>query len=138
SGFGLGVNATVVQGDVEFDTESLSQQAPLTGLSDSANFQAFYERDGWSAKIAYAWRDSYLIGVGQSQGSSDAPPQFARTYGQWDVSVNYAWNDQLTVFVEGVNLNNETEQGYGRYEEQFLFARQYGPRYTIGMRYNFK
>ncbi|MBU2428983.1 MAG: TonB-dependent receptor, partial [Gammaproteobacteria bacterium] len=90
SGFGLGVNATVVQGDVEFDTESLSQQAPLTGLSDSANFQAFYERDGWSAKIAYAWRDSYLIGVGQSQGSSDAPPQFARTYGQWDVSVNYA------------------------------------------------
>lgn len=138
SGFGLGVNATVVQGDVEFDTESLNQQAPLTGLSDSANFQAFYERDGWSAKIAYAWRDSYLIGVGQSQGSSDAPPQFAKTYGQWDVSVNYAWNDQLTVFIEGVNLNNETEQGYGRYEEQFLFARQYGPRYTIGMRYNFQ
>ncbi len=138
SGFGLGVNATVVQGDVKFDTESLSQQAPLTGLSDSANFQAFYERDGWSAKIAYAWRDSYLIGVGQSQGSSDAPPQFAKAYGQWDVSVNYAWTEQLTVFIEGVNLNNETEQGYGRYEEQFLFARQYGPRYTLGMRYNFK
>lgn len=138
SGFGLGVNATMVQGDVEFDTESLLQQSPLTGISDSANFQAFYERDGWSAKIAYAWRDSYLLGVGQSQGSSDAPPQYARTYGQWDVSVNYDWNEHLTVFVEGVNLNNETEQGYGRYEEQFLFARQYGPRYTIGMRYRFQ
>jgi outer membrane receptor protein involved in Fe transport len=54
------------------------------------------------------------------------------------MSVNYAWNEHLTVFVEGVNLNNETERGYGRYEEQFLFARQYGPRYTIGMRYNFQ
>jgi len=27
--------------------------------------------------------------------------------------------------------------GYGRYEEQFLFARQYGPRYTVGARYTF-
>ncbi len=137
TGFGLGINGTLVDGDVEFDTESLVQQEPLTGLSNSANFQAFYEYDGWSAKVTYAWRDSYLIGVGQSQGSADAPPQFAKAYGQWDMNVSYAWNENFTVFVEGVNLNNETEQGYGRYEEQFLFARQYGPRYTLGARYNF-
>ena len=41
------------------------------------------------------------------------------------------------MFLDGINLNNETEQGYGRYEEQFLFARQYGPRYIFGMRYTF-
>lgn len=137
TGFGLGANATIVQGDVEFDVNSLTQQSPLTGLSDSANFQAFYEKDGLSVKATYAWRDSYLIGVGQAQGSSDAPPQFAKAYGQWDLSVNYAVSDNLTVFFEGINLNNETEQGYGRYEEQFLFARQYGPRYTVGARYSF-
>lgn len=137
TGFGVGVNGTWVNGDVEFDTESLDQQEPLTGLSNSANFQVFYEYNGWSAKATYAWRDSYLIGVGQSQGSADAPPQFAKAYGQWDMNLSYAWNENLTVFVEGVNLNNETEQGYGRYEEQFLFARQYGPRYSLGARYNF-
>lgn len=137
SGFGLGVNATFVDGDVEFDVDSLTQQAPLSGLSDSANFQAFYDKDGLSVKVTYAWRDSYLIGVGQSQGSSDAPPQFGDTYGQWDLSVNYDINENMTVFFEGINLNNETERGYGRYEEQFLFARQYGPRYTIGARYSF-
>ena len=136
SGFGVGVNATFVDGDVEFDSESLVQQAPLTGLSDSANFQAFYEKDGLSVKVTYAWRDSYLIGVGQ-QGSSDAPPQYSDTYGQWDISVNYDIDEHITVFAEGVNLNNETERGYGRYEEQFLFARQYGPRYTLGARYSF-
>lgn len=138
TGFGAGVNATFVSGDVEFDTESLDQQAPLNGLSDSANLQVFYEKDGLSVKVTYAWRDSYLIGVGQSQGSSDAPPQFAKAYGQWDMSVNYDINEHLTVFFEGVNLNNETEQGYGRYEEQFLFARQYGPRYSAGLRYSFQ
>lgn len=137
SGFGFGVNATVVDGDVKFDVDSLTQQAPLTGLSDSANLQAFYEDHGWSIKLTYAWRDSYLIGVGQAQGSADAPPQFAKEYGQWDMSINYDVTDKFTVFLEGINLTNETEEGYGRYEEQFLFARQYGPRYVFGARYSF-
>lgn len=137
TGFGLGVNATFVNGDVEFDVDSLDQQTPLTGLSDSANLQAFYEKDGLSIKLTYAWRDEYLIGVGQDQGSSDNPPQFAKAFGQWDMSVNYDVNDQVTVFFEGINLNNETEQGFGRYERQFLFAREYGPRYAIGLRYSF-
>jgi iron complex outermembrane receptor protein len=135
SGFGLSANATTVNGDVEFDVDSLEQQAPLTGLSDSANFQAFYEKHGLSVKVTYAWRDSYLIGVGQSQGSSDNPPQFAKEFGQIDASINYDLDDYFTVFLDGINLNNETEQGYGRYERQFLFARQYGPRYTLGVRY---
>jgi TonB-dependent receptor len=137
SGFGVGVNATVVDGDVEFDVDSLEQQTPLTGLSDSANFQAFYEKHGLSVKLTYAWRDEYLLGVGQGQGSSDNPPQFAKEFGQLDMSVNYDVTKNFTVFFEGLNLNNETEQGFGRYEEQFLFARQYGPRYTLGGRYSF-
>ena len=132
---------------VEFDVEDITKvdsvadlepQTPLTGLSDSANLQVFYEKDGLSVKVTYAWRDSYLIGVGQGQGSSDAPPQFAKEFGQVDMSVNYDIDENFTVFFEGLNLNNETEQAYGRYEEQFLFARQYGSRYTLGVRYSFK
>lgn len=138
TGFGVGANATFVDGDVKFDVSSLEVQAPLNGLGDSANFQVFYEDHGLSVKLTYAWRDSYLIGVGQSQGSADAPPQFAKAFGQWDMSVNYDITDNLTVFFEGINLNNETEQGYGRYEEQFLFARQYGSRYALGVRYSFQ
>lgn len=137
TGFGIGVNATVVDGDVVFDVDSLVQQTVLTGLSDSANFQGFYEKDGLSIKLTYAWRDQYLIGIGQSQGSADNPPQFAKEFGQWDVSVNYDFDENLTFFIEGINLNDETEQGFGRYERQFLFARQYGPRYAIGARYTF-
>jgi iron complex outermembrane receptor protein len=137
TGFGFGVNATLVEGDVEFDINSLEQQTPLTGLSDSANFQAFYEKHGLSVKVTYAWRDEYLVGVGQDQGSSDNPPQFAKEFGQWDMSVNYDVSERFTVFFEGINLNNETEEAYGRYEEQFLYAREYGPRYSVGVRYSF-
>ncbi len=137
SGFGSAFNFTVVDGDVEFDVESFGPQSPLEGLSDSANLNVFYEKDGLSVKVTYAWRSDYLIGVGQAQGSSEGPPQFGKEYAQTDISVNYDVTDELTVFFEGINLTNETEQGYGRYEEQFLFARQYGPRYTLGARYTF-
>lgn len=137
TGFGAGINATLVDGDVKFDVNSFQKQSPLEGLSDSANLQLFYEKDGLSVKVTYAWRDNYLIGIGQDQGSSENPPQFGKEYAQTDLSVNYDVNDNLTVFFEGLNITNETEQGYGRYEEQFLFARQYGPRYTLGARYTF-
>ena len=138
TGFGLGANATIVDGDISFDVMSMDQQSPLVGLSDSYNFQAFYENDFLSVKITYAWRDAYLIGVGQGQGSSEGPPQYAKEFGQWDMSVNYEVFEGFTVFFEGLNLNNETEQHYGRFEEQFLRANQYGPRYVLGARYTFK
>lgn len=137
TGFGASFNVTLVDGDVKYDVDSFDAQAPLTGLSDSANMQLFYEKDGLSAKITYAWRDDYLIGVGQAQGSAESPPQFGKEYAQTDLSINYDVNDNLTVFFEGLNLTNETEEGYGRYEEQFLFARQYGTRYNLGARYTF-
>ncbi len=138
TGFGVGANATFVDGDVKYDPYDLSaEQNPLAGISDSANFQVFYEKDGLSVKVTYAWRSDYLVGMGQDQGSADNPATQFDTYGQVDASVNYDVNENLTVFLEGVNINDETEQGYGRFEEQFLFARQYGPRYTFGARYSF-
>ncbi|MBU3020847.1 TonB-dependent receptor [Aestuariibacter sp. A3R04] len=137
TGFGVGVNGTIVDGDVEYDPYDLEPQNPLVGISDSANFQVFYEKEGLSVKVTYAWRSDYVVGIGQAQGSSDNPATQFDSFGQWDASINYDFNENFTVFVEGVNINNETERGYGRFEEQFLFARQYGPRYTLGARYTF-
>jgi TonB-dependent receptor len=136
SGFGAGFNATLVDGDVEYDNYLLGPaQAVLPGLSDSANLQGFYEKDGLSVKITGAWRDQYLIG----QGLPDAggtPPQYAEEFLQWDLSINYDINDNMTVFFEGVNLTNETERTFSRFENQFLSAAQYGPRYALGFRYS--
>ncbi len=137
SGFGASISATIVDGDVEFDPKSHDGQPVLNGLSDTSNVQVFYEKYGVSAKITYNWRDSYLIGVGQDQGSSEAPPQFSKEYTSVDASINYDITEQFTVFLEGVNLTNSTEEVYGRYEEQFLRASQYGTRYALGARYAF-
>ncbi|WP_026376343.1 TonB-dependent receptor [Aestuariibacter salexigens] len=136
SGFGTGFNMTLVDGDVEYDNYILAAQAILPGLSNSANWQGFYEKDGLSVKLTAAWRDEYLIAQGQPD-TSDAPPQYFEEYLQWDLSVNYDVTDNLTVFFEGINLTNETERRFGRFERQFLSAAQYGPRYALGVRYSF-
>ncbi len=138
TGFGASFNFTVVDSDSEYDINDLSVQAPLVGISDSANFQVFYEDDYWSVKLTQTWRDDYLAGVGQTQGTADAPPQFVRDASITDFSVNYSHTEELTFFLEGYNITNETEEGYGRYENQFLYGRQYGPRYAFGMRYTFE
>jgi len=134
TGFGAGFNATFVDGDVEYDNYQLASQPVLPGLSNSANLQGFYEKDGLSVKITGAWRDEYLIGQGLPDAQG-APPQYAEEYLQWDLSVNYEVNESMTVFFEGVNLTNETERTFSRFQSQFLSAAQYGPRYTVGFRY---
>ena len=53
------------------------------------------------------------------------------------MSVNYSVAENMTVLFEGINLNNETEQTFGRYERQFLNANQYGRRFALGARFNF-
>ncbi|MCW8865082.1 MAG: TonB-dependent receptor [Colwellia sp.] len=136
SGFGAAFNATLVDGDVEYDNYVLTRQEILPGLSDSANLQGFYEKDGLSVKITGAWRDEFLLAQGlPDETAGYASPQYAEEFLQWDISINYDINDNMTVFFDGVNLTNETERHFSRSKSQFLSAAQYGPRYVLGFRY---
>ncbi len=135
SGFGIGVNATFVGGDVDVDNYYIGQQKVLEGLSDSANLQMFYEKDGLSVKVTGAWRSDYLVGLGLPDTGADSAPLYAEEFMQWDLSVNYEVAENMTVFFDGVNLTNETERTYSRFESQFVSAAQYGPRYVLGFRY---
>lgn len=134
NGFGLIANLTFVDGDIAYDNFSLDQQFALLGLSDSANFIAFYEQDGLQARIAYNWRDEFLAATAQGTG---AHPVYVEAYGQWDASVSYDFNEKTTVFFEALNLTDEYGRSHGRAKEQVLNVTQTGPRYNIGVRYTF-
>jgi TonB-dependent receptor len=137
SGFGFVVNATMVDGDIAYDrSNSLESQFALTGLSDSANFIGFYDGDKLQVRAAYNWRDDFLAGIGQAEGTR-TNPQFVEAYGQWDLSVTYRLTDNATLYFSGLNLTNETTHVYSLTKRQVLQAVQTGPRYDIGFRYNF-
>ena len=136
TGFGAIVNATIVDADVGYDNFSLAQQFVLTGLSDSANVIAFYDKDGIAVRLAYNWRDNFLAGTGQNNVGA-GPPTYVDAYQQLDLSASYWFQDRIQVYVDALNITDETTYVHGRHEHQVLFAGQAGPRYNIGVRYKY-
>ncbi|MGB2040968.1 MAG: TonB-dependent receptor [Porticoccaceae bacterium] len=137
TGYGFIVNATIANADVAFDPLALETQFVLNGLSDSANLIGFYDKGGFQARFAYNWRDKFLAGIGQGQGSSAINPTNIRAYGQLDISASYEVNENLTVFLDGINVTESDFRVYGREELQVLQAGQTGARYNLGVRYTF-
>jgi TonB-dependent receptor len=137
SGFGFVVNATLVDADIAYDNfNSLEGQFVLNGLSDSANLIGFYDGEQLQVRVAYNWRDDFLAGAGQGQGTLTNPTN-VEAYGQWDLGATYYYNDNLTFYFSGLNLTEETRHVYGLTKQQVLQAVQGGPRYDFGLRYNF-
>lgn len=135
TGFGWIVNATFADGDTQYDNLSLTQQFVLPGLSDSANFIAYYDKNGIQVRVAYNWRDAYLSGLGQP--NVGVGPTYVDEYGQWDASAFYEWGDNFIFFVEAVNFTNETLKIFGRSEDQVLQAVQTGERFNFGVRWKY-
>jgi TonB-dependent receptor len=134
SGFGVSANYTIVDSDLKYDNHDRNDQFALVGLSDSANFVAFYEKFGWSVRAAYNWRDEFLASTFDGAGPN---PVYVEAYGQVDVNVGYNFTDNLSVALEAINLTDETQRLHGRNPRDALFVTQSGPRYMIGARYKF-
>lgn len=135
SGFGSVANFTLVNGSVEYDIYSFEQTVALTGLSDSANLVAFYDKNGFQARIAYNWRDEFLLNTNQFQSTNE--PIFTEAYGQFDISVSYEISQDVTVVFDGINITEETAHRHGRFDNQFLAAEDFGSRYSLGLRAKF-
>jgi TonB-dependent receptor len=135
SGFGVALNATLVDSDLSYKNDSLADQFAIEGLSDSANFIAFFEKSGWSVRAAYNWRDEFL--AGRFDGTGSPNPVYVEAYGQIDANASYDLTDNFTISAEVINLTNETQRVHGRNEHQALFVTQTGPRYMLGARYKF-
>jgi TonB-dependent receptor len=132
------------EAEADADAVCLVEQFALSGLSESANLIAFYDKDGMSLRFAYNWRDDFFGGNGQDQGAVydskgrtiGANPNYTAAYGQLDMSASYEVNDNLTLFMDGLNVTDSYNRGYGRVEMQTLGVTQTGPRYTLGFRYS--
>ncbi|GLR70550.1 TonB-dependent receptor [Agaribacter marinus] len=135
SGFGTQVNYTAVNGSVEYDVNSFDQTVALTGLSDSANLVGFYDKDGIQVRVAYNWRDDFLLNTNQFHSPNE--PQFTEAYGQLDLSISYDINEYLVITFEGLNVTEETTRRHGRFSNQFLAAEDFGSRYALGVRATF-
>ncbi|XQW86946.1 TonB-dependent receptor [Thalassotalea piscium] len=137
SGFGGIVNYTMTDSGLAYDNNSLQDTAALTGLSDTANVVAFYDKNGLQARIAYNWRDEFL---NERRVNGDlTAPIYTDAYYQIDFNISYDLPavEGLTVFFEGINITDEYTKEYGRDSRLIYKLTQTGARYALGARYSF-
>jgi TonB-dependent receptor len=115
SGLGVQANYTLVDSSGGRNTainllESAQQAGasdqtlPLEGLSKhSYNFALMYEKYGVSARLAYNWRDRYLL---TTSAANIQRPVWSESYGQLDGSVFYSITDNIKIGLQGTNLLN--------------------------------
>ncbi|WP_231621640.1 TonB-dependent receptor [Sphingomonas sp. 37zxx] len=132
TGIGVQLNYTMVNGDATYDNElnPSEGQFALTGLSDSANAVAYYDKNGIQARVAYNWRAEFYNG-----GAFD--PVYVEAYGQVDASASWEFKRGLTVFAEAINLTNASRRGHRRSDNFATFAQPGFARYMGGLRFTF-
>lgn len=138
TGFGFLVNATGVQSNADLDTVDLSNRFTLTGLSNSANAVAFYDKGGFEARVAVNWRDDFtqflspppLNGAGQSVTR-------VKSFTQVDASTTYHINDRFALFGGVSNIFNSFAQKEAFFSNQLLSVEDSGRRWDFGFRFTY-
>ena len=120
---GLGVQANFTYVDSEAPSPSASDIdgnpliVPIEGLSENSyNLILLYAKDKYSARLAYNWRDDWVITT--SGNGSGNLPIYNKAYGQLDASVSYDVTEDTTVTFDVVNLTDETRETYQGFENR--------------------
>ena len=121
NGFGGLLNYTYADGHD-------SSGAALVGSSkNTANVEAYYENNTFSARVAYTYRSSFLVGL------ANVTQQYAAGIGTVAASVNYKINDNFTITFDGLNLSGPIIKYYSNAEQPQAFYSN-GRQYFLGVR----
>jgi iron complex outermembrane recepter protein len=139
NGFGFDVNTTIVRSNKNYDPSNFNpQDIRLPGLSDTTNLVGFYEKNRFSARVAFNYRKAYLSTptyVVQWPTTDFIPyvPAYQTAYKQIDARVAYEVAPKVTVYLEGANLTNERPQKWAYADDLVVDNPNYGRRIMFGV-----
>lgn len=136
NGWGAQFNYTYVDSDAEYSSTTAADAKgfALEGLSPTSyNLVGFYEAENYSVRLAYNWREEFLVRLAADQGQ----PKQREDYGQWDMTATFDVNHNVSIFVEGINLLDEEIREFSVYRNRFLALQQNGTRFAVGVRATF-
>ncbi|MDP9014935.1 MAG: TonB-dependent receptor [Pseudomonadota bacterium] len=142
TGFGFQANYTRSDSD-STQTSSFANRLPIPGVSkDSINAIGYYERAGFSGRLAYAWRSSAVnsSGVGSSysfqdiNGASKVYTIYSAPYGQLDGQVGYDFNTHFGIVASAVNLTNAKQHTYLQWKDEPFTYDDTGRRFFFGVK----
>jgi TonB-dependent receptor len=114
-GFGTQANFTYVDSrgggptaGVSGDAATVPPGLPLEGLSKTSyNVVAMYQRGMVEARLAYNWRERWLLTTHDGDGKGSV---WNDDYGQLDASIFFRISPHVQVGLEGNNLTNTTQK----------------------------
>lgn len=144
--------------EANLQTQLLFLPSPLDGLGVSGNFtytegsatgvpgragkvpnflqskytgtaQLFYEKYGFTARLAYTYRSKYL----DTLGATTANDQYTGENNALDARVSYAPVKRFTIFVEGSNLLDSPWRRFQATERQLIENERYRQVYRLGV-----
>ena len=135
-GFGAGGSITFIDAEVDIERNGEIETLPLPGQAETSySFSLFYQKSGWDAAVSYAYNDSFLTDINSSRAEDLDQGEF----GRWDARISYSIHDNLRIFFEGVNLNNEpTSEFQGGIERQNTEYEYVGRTYFLGASFGFE
>lgn len=104
---------------------------PLQSLSEHQyNLVGIFQNDKWEARLAYNWRDDYLLTIREV---NIGLPTFAKEYGQLDGSLFYRFNETWQAGLQASNLlqddviteNQVNSEGLRVFRSSFIFDTRY-------------
>jgi iron complex outermembrane recepter protein len=123
----VGVFANYTYADAEEDGG-----ADLVGASENTyNAGVYYEDDRFNARLNYSYRSDFFVGLDRSS------PQYQDETDTVSASLSYRINDQLSLHLEGLNLNDPILKYYGVDENQPRAFYSNGRQYYLGFRFRF-
>lgn len=109
SDFGIYANASFVTSDIK-EFHPMLNPYSMGGLAkNSDEFDLFYDRGGFEARIATKYHSSFTMIPGWASGQLDTLDPEVTV----DATVSYQWNDNLGFRLQGLNLTNQVTRFSG-------------------------
>ncbi|HXY95793.1 MAG TPA: TonB-dependent receptor, partial [Steroidobacteraceae bacterium] len=131
--FGIQANYTYADGVQTSNVTGASGTGDnLVGTSKNTyNVMAYYETAKFTARVAWNFRSAFYSGLDRSTAF------FQDDIGTLAASLGYAVNDQFTITLDGLNLNNPTLKYYALNEDQPRAFYKNGSQYYLNLRFKF-
>ncbi|MGN6270964.1 MAG: TonB-dependent receptor [Sphingomonas sp.] len=125
---GFGVVATYSYIDSKTPIKDIAGRSlPFPGLSkNNVNLIGYYEKGPFSLRVAYNWRDDYLVGL-----SAAATGLYSNAYTDLSATARYDVNEHFTLGVEASNLLDEKRRTYDGVDEALRTNVFFGRIYKI-------
>ncbi len=126
--FGVETNYTYADGK-QTSQVNINGDDRLVGTSKSTfNASAYFETQKFSARVAYTYRSSFYAGLDRSTAFTQAAT------GTLAASLQYQISDNLSLTLDGMNLNNPTLKYYALNEDQPRAFYKNGSQFYLNLR----